>query len=49
MDLNRYLIQQLVIELQDAEHRLSQVSYQRTQERVSSSILYLKEKYPNHR
>lgn len=48
-NLARYLIQQLAIELQDAEHRLSQVSYQRTQERVSSSILYLKEKYPNHR
>lgn len=46
--LTRHLIQQLASELQDAEHRLSQVSYQRTQDRVRSSIEYLTQNYPNH-
>ncbi|MEG9476735.1 Crp/Fnr family transcriptional regulator [Mannheimia indoligenes] len=46
--LTTYLIRQLAGELQDAEHRLSQASYQRTQERVSSSISYLTENYPNY-
>ncbi|MFA9500407.1 Crp/Fnr family transcriptional regulator [Mannheimia sp. E15BD] len=43
------LLKQLSTELQDAEHRLSMVAYQKTQERVFSSIHYLHHHYPNYR
>lgn len=42
------LLKQLSIELQDAERRLSMVSYQKTQERVASSIHYLQQHYPDY-
>lgn len=47
-ELATHLIHQLAIELQDAEHRLSKVSYQKTQDRVKSSIDYLTENYPDY-
>lgn len=47
-DLIISLLKQLSTELQDAEHRLSMVSYQKTQERVMSSIHYLHQRYPNY-
>lgn len=46
--LATFLIKQLAIELQDAEHRLSQVSYQRSTERIESSIRFLTDNYPNY-
>lgn len=42
------LLKQLSGELQEAEHRLSMVSYQKTQERVISSIQYLHKHYPDY-
>lgn len=42
------LLKQLSAELQEAEHRLSMVSYQKAQERVRSSIDYLHRHYPGY-
>lgn len=43
------LLKQLSGELQEAERRLSMVSYQKAQERVRSSIHYLQQHYPEYR
>lgn len=48
-ELMTAFVKQLSQELQDAEHRLSMVSYQKTQERVANSIHYLHQRYPNYR
>lgn len=42
------LLKQLSAELQEAERRLCTVSYQKTQERVKSSIHYLQQHYPGY-
>lgn len=42
------LLKQLSAELQEAERRLSMVSYQKAQERVVSSIHYLQQHYPDY-
>lgn len=47
-ELTSFLIKKLASELQYAEHRLSQISYQRTQERVADSITYLTRHYPDY-
>lgn len=48
VELSQTLIRQLATELQDAEQRLSQISYQKTQERIASTIHYLTHHYPDY-
>ncbi|QIW16801.1 cAMP-binding protein [Pasteurellaceae bacterium RH1A] len=46
--LTNALIQQLAVELQDAERRLAQTAYKRSYERVMETIVSLTQRYPDY-